>query len=938
MSTPAPDRAALHLRVFVSSPGDVGDERRRAHAVLLRVPEALGAAGRLEIEPVQWDDKVTPVPLEAGRSPQASVDDYKPLPSECDLTIVVLSTRLGSPAVRPDGTRIASGTVAEFESALRAGKPVFVYRSQQALSVLATEPRADQDARVEQFRAVAAFFDAHFRNAAGELTGGYNDYEDAEAFEQLLAKHVQAFAQRKLDEYLKPYWVPGADDAHFFVGRTTDLARVRELVLKGRNVCIHRAPGVGKTALALELARDRGTVLRAFAGVLWLSLGQQPELQMQRQLEEWACALNVPQELRATVEDWMPEIAQRIGTRRMLIVLDDVWQHEQAAEFMRIAPKSVFVLTTRHLDVVASLDNIADEQLIELADLDLDHGLALLTHYAPKAVASLPDRARALVKEVDGRPLALELMGKYLRGESLVEGRDFIAAAFDVLERADEQMKLRRGRKATRKGAPDDTLEEIIDVSWRGLGSDPLREAFAALSVFRPKPYWFTLQMAAAACEIGDALGVLRTLVRAGLVDSRDTEFAMHPIIHSFAQQKLAPERLQTLQRGVLAWFGRDVNRLIERDGADLYAGWYRYERPDWQNAKDNWLYYLAISGDTRGSMLAFLRVYFDAFWWWGFFEPFAFCGRLVEDWRRRGIGSDQRKGLDLLRRFADNYPTGMGRRGSKTGWHAAEAALLEIRSSLHLDDDTDAGEDACQVRDFTDFLLAECEVYGRGNLEAATRRLERAHAALASRGDLWSAGYLSFYLAHFELDAGRPESAHVHVARGFEEAAAQADDPELLANLHRAQADAHSQQGERAKATAAYRRAACYAFAYQAIPESADSYTVRFFNDLADRLCERVLSLAQTDLNSAYELADSLRKLFDSWWALHPAAAGLSYRHAITDNDPGVLRRSVFAPMPNTEPRELLLRLASDVLQVVDEVCREAGVPRPKLAAAAGD
>jgi hypothetical protein len=941
--TNTPRRGPLRLRIFVSSPGDVGAERRHAVAVLERLSRAEWAAGRLEIEPVLWDDKREPAPLEAGRSPQESVEYYKRMASECDLTVVILATRLGSAAERSGGERIRSGTLAEFESAMAAGKPVFVYRSKKAVEIARGSEEHEQDKALKQFRDVEAFFKTRFANTKGELTGGFTDYDNPEGFERILEQHLQAFARRRLEEHGKPYWVPGIDDEHFFVGRDAELAKLRALVFAARNAVIHHTPGVGKSALALELVRDRSAMLRSFAGVLWLSVGKEPALQLQPQLERWADELGLPETLRQTLsspEHWKREIAAAIGTRRMLIVLDDVWETEHAAGPMRLASHSVFVVTTRQQDVASLIDDSGGEQLVQLDDLKAEPALALLSHYAPKAVEFERSRAKALVESFGGLPLSLELMGKHLRPASNAGNREIIARAFEKLEAADVQLGLRRGKLRPEGQRSNDTLREIIAVSWRALETDELRDAFAELAVFRPKPYFFNREMTSAVWDLEGRVGVdatldkLSRLVGAGLIGSRDEDFSIHPIIHAFAEEQLSAERKALLRRRMLAWLGSEIDHMIH--GPDLYALWYRYENVKWQYAKDHWLYYLAISGDERGSMLAFLRVYLDAFWWWGFFEAFAFCDQLVEDWSRRKIGQSQLEGLEQLRNFAAQYPKGAGRRGTPALWQACEAALLDIRRRTDLD--AAEGDDAARVRGLTDFLLAECAGYGRNDLDGAIRRLEGAHATFVGR-DAWTAGYLSAYLAQFELEAGRADAARAHVGRGFVEAAAQGDDPEMLSFLHRVIGDIDLGAGAQAQALQSYQRAAAYAFAYQAVPETADAYTVKFFDDTAARLCARIIDLAPSDLGRALALADGLHALWQPWWQRHPPAPAPNYKGVIVEGGPADaarerLRQALFPPMPDPGSTEGRLALARQVLEVLDDLCRAAQITRPHAAA----
>src|SRR5438270_7054475 len=102
------------LRVFISSPGDVGEERVIAARVLQRLRGEFARAA--QIEPYFWEHE----PLRATGDFQAEILP----PSQCDVDVCILWSRLGTrlPAHyrRPDGSAFDSGTEWEFEDAARA--------------------------------------------------------------------------------------------------------------------------------------------------------------------------------------------------------------------------------------------------------------------------------------------------------------------------------------------------------------------------------------------------------------------------------------------------------------------------------------------------------------------------------------------------------------------------------------------------------------------------------------------------------------------------------------------------------------------------------------------------------------------------------------------------------------------------------------------------
>ena len=79
--------------------------------------------GNFTFDVVSWDDPDAPNPMPAGLTPQEAVNRFGPRPSECDIVVVVLWSRLGTPldlsvfGEKPGGGPYLSGTEWEFEDA-----------------------------------------------------------------------------------------------------------------------------------------------------------------------------------------------------------------------------------------------------------------------------------------------------------------------------------------------------------------------------------------------------------------------------------------------------------------------------------------------------------------------------------------------------------------------------------------------------------------------------------------------------------------------------------------------------------------------------------------------------------------------------------------------------------------------------------------------------
>src|SRR3712207_5783125 len=116
------------LRIFLSSPGDVADDRELARRLieqqLRRDPSFRHRAVR---EAVTWNDPDAPTPMLAQLTPQEAVERHLPKPSACDIVVVILWARMGTPLppekyLKPDGQPYLSGTEWEYEDALRDRK------------------------------------------------------------------------------------------------------------------------------------------------------------------------------------------------------------------------------------------------------------------------------------------------------------------------------------------------------------------------------------------------------------------------------------------------------------------------------------------------------------------------------------------------------------------------------------------------------------------------------------------------------------------------------------------------------------------------------------------------------------------------------------------------------------------------------------------------
>ena len=370
------------VRVYLSSPGDVADERGLARRVIEMLPrDDPWLRGRVVVEPVAWDDGV-PVAMFADRTPQASVNQRLPLPSQCDVVIVLLWGRMGTPLPRdvigPDGMTYASGTEWEFHDALRAhrdaGAPVIlVYRRTAPVVCDLRDPDIAEVQR--QLRLVDDFLDRMVDPATGAALHGVNSYEAPEDLRRMLEVHLREVmhglvssvtSDPQRHESSQDTWsgspFPGLRsftdiDEPIFFGRGRDTDRLVKQVVGHQFTAIVGASGSGKSSLVAagllpRLATSDGQAwsmpryepqVGKWVG-LWMTPGEvggDPHIALAQRLAELLNARTKPvldQLSPAAVGGLVEEVRGVLRGRRQeraLLVVD------QLEELFTLAPEAV---------------------------------------------------------------------------------------------------------------------------------------------------------------------------------------------------------------------------------------------------------------------------------------------------------------------------------------------------------------------------------------------------------------------------------------------------------------------------------------------------------------------------------------------------------------------------------------------------------------------
>jgi tetratricopeptide (TPR) repeat protein/transcriptional regulator with XRE-family HTH domain len=307
-------------------------------------------------------------------------------------------------------------------------------------------------------------------------------------------------------------------------------------------IALHGLPGVGKTALAIELAYDPQVRAHFRDGILWAGPGLNADIP--EQLSRWGSIMGVTTATAVskldTAENWARAIRTAIGQRRMLLVVDDAWKVEEALAFQVGGPHCAYLVTTRYPNLAVQL---AAENALIVPELTEQDGVALLSRYASEFVRQAPEIAQALVHSVGALPLALTLVGKYLSVQVYSGQPRRLHTAVEHLRDAQARLQLSEARALAERhpslaNGTTLSLQALIAVSEQLL-DEQARSALRALSLFPAKPNSFSEEAVLEICQV--SVETLDALCDSGLLESNGpSRYMLHQTIADYGHLLLS--------------------------------------------------------------------------------------------------------------------------------------------------------------------------------------------------------------------------------------------------------------------------------------------------------------------------------------------------------------------------------------------------------------
>src|SRR5580692_4276348 len=190
------------LRIFVSSPADVPNERLRADLIVDKLAQDYGRF--FTVESYRWEH-------EAMLASAHFQDAIEP-PSAFDIVVLILWSRLGTPLPEKtaereyrgiDGRAPVTGTEWEYEEALKVAREtknpdILAFRNISPAPIDPRDPEA-QAKSMAQLNALNAFWTQHFVDR-GVFLAAFDEYRTLEEFARRLEQSLRKLIERRIKD------------------------------------------------------------------------------------------------------------------------------------------------------------------------------------------------------------------------------------------------------------------------------------------------------------------------------------------------------------------------------------------------------------------------------------------------------------------------------------------------------------------------------------------------------------------------------------------------------------------------------------------------------------------------------------------------------------------------------------------------------------------
>jgi hypothetical protein len=562
-----------------------------------------------------------------------------------------------------------------------------------------------------------------------------------------------------------------------------------ELFVNKRNmVVVYGEFGAGKTWLAREIGKvavgEDGHFAPFEHGLLAATLGPSPAIP--HELRRWheavtAAFVPVAEDGGAHHDNHLPTvpwpdaktsekntgdteerrlagvIESRLTGRYPLVIIDDAWRYADVEALLAAVPERPVLITTRELEVRRSLvqDGASEVNLRGLTPAQVASLLAALI--SPALDGEPTPKVATFLDHLSGRigrdPYTVTQTGAEVRARLQAHGGSWRALSQQRLDKLAAEAESWSGAP----GQQDRDGGQVFAERLERL-TDPLQLAvLRTLSLLRPRPEQFSATEIAALCLPGDGAGhdtsgtlrpdlsdiedALDFLDKACYLESSPNEFrySLHNLSREVLREHIGAQVGQDFDIAAvkywLSWVDpRDPDTHI--DASTSYEIAIDREGEDWLRAARNLIYHLSRLDDRGRARQTFTAIYFELFFWWGFYLRYPALEEWVRDWQamretRGGPPDDDDKEwfaatLAFHRGFTPGHRTAFSEndpdwlpsepdyRGEGHDWPAVTEALRTILRLTRLDGPVDSlhEHDQWHARALIDNYLADSYRY----------------------------------------------------------------------------------------------------------------------------------------------------------------------------------------------------------------------------------
>lgn len=234
-----------------------------------------------------------------------------------------------------------------------------------------------------------------------------------------------------------------------------------------------------------------------------------------------------------TLKQAVERLSGLLKKKRVLMIIDDVWESEHASAFRQSKGNDCSLLITTRAPQIISQLAVAPQAIHNLPGLTEESSLNLLKILAPDVVPAYRQECLEIVRAVEGLPLALHVAGRLLNEESqqvwgvsgllksLLEGKLLIEskAPADLIDL--EKQTIPTVATLLRKSV--DTLDAQAKL------------CFAYLAPYKQKPATFSLEDLKSSWQMEDPKPIIKQLTGRGLLERVGNRYQMHSLLITLA-------------------------------------------------------------------------------------------------------------------------------------------------------------------------------------------------------------------------------------------------------------------------------------------------------------------------------------------------------------------------------------------------------------------